>query len=106
MNRNFDFAKRLCLLRTNKGVSARDMSLSLGQNPSYINKVENGKSLPSMEMFFYICDYLSVTPAEFFEEQKSYPLKVRQISEACASLTGETLEHLLAIIKTLSKSPR
>ena len=28
-----------------KGVSARDMSLSIGQNKSYINKIVNGKAL-------------------------------------------------------------
>ena len=36
-----DFAIRLARLREKKGVSARDMSLSLGQCESYINKIEN-----------------------------------------------------------------
>ena len=41
------FSKRLVQLRMAKGVSARDMSLSLGQNPGYINSIENNKpSLP------------------------------------------------------------
>ena len=35
------FPKRLAELRQEKGVSARDMSLSLGQSESYINKIEN-----------------------------------------------------------------
>ena len=38
MDKN-DFAKRLADLRTAKGVSARDMSLSLGQSAGYINKI-------------------------------------------------------------------
>ena len=33
------FSQRLSELRTQKGVSARDMSLSLGQCESYINKI-------------------------------------------------------------------
>ena len=32
-----EFSLRLAKLRTQKGVSARDMSLSMGQNPGYIN---------------------------------------------------------------------
>ena len=56
-----DFSLRLALLRTKMDISARDMSLSLGQNPGYINSIESGKSLPSMTMFFYICDYLNQT---------------------------------------------
>ena len=48
------FRQRLTQLRIQKGVSARDMSLSIGQSESYINKIENGKSFPSMQIFFYI----------------------------------------------------
>lgn len=42
------FPARLSQLRHQKGVSARDMSISLGQCESYINKIENRKALPSM----------------------------------------------------------
>ncbi|MEG2297004.1 MAG: helix-turn-helix transcriptional regulator, partial [Clostridium sp.] len=52
MYREFDFSKRLYELRICQGVSARDMSLSIGQNPSYINKIESGKAMPSMDVFF------------------------------------------------------
>lgn len=45
------FSKRLVQLRMAKGVSARDMSLSLGQNPGYINSIENNKTFPSMSNF-------------------------------------------------------
>lgn len=47
-----NFALRLSKLRTQKGVSARDMSLSIGQNAGYINNIETGKALPSMTSFF------------------------------------------------------
>ena len=43
-----DFSLRLAQLREKKGVSARDMSLSMGQNPGYINNIESGKSMPSL----------------------------------------------------------
>ena len=33
-----DFALRLAQLRTKKGVSAREMSLAIGQNQGYINQ--------------------------------------------------------------------
>lgn len=52
------FKNRLAILRTQRGVSAREMSLSLGQNAGYINDIESGKTLPSMMLFFYICEYL------------------------------------------------
>ena len=62
-----DFVARLTQLRLKHGVSARDMSLSLGQNSGYINNIECGKALPSMSVFLYICDYFHITPQEFFD---------------------------------------
>ncbi len=44
----------------------RDMSLSLGQNNSYINQIENKKALPSLQGLFYICEYFGITPQQFF----------------------------------------
>ena len=44
--------ERLAKLRTQKGVSARDMSLSLGQANNYINNIENKKSLPAMPVSY------------------------------------------------------
>lgn len=60
-----DFSLRLAKLREEKGVSARDMSLSMGQNPGYINNIESGKSMPSLSGIFYICEYLGITPKDF-----------------------------------------
>lgn len=60
-----DFAARLTDLRNARGVSAREMSLSIGQNPGYIHNIECGRALPSMECFFFICEYLKITPADF-----------------------------------------
>ena len=46
------FYKRLTQLRNKQGISARDMSLSLGQSESYINKNrKTEKALPSNECF-------------------------------------------------------
>ena len=67
------FSLRLAELRMQKGVSARDMSLSIGQSENYINKIENRKSLPSMHAFFFICEYLGVTPAQFFDKDNQNP---------------------------------
>lgn len=60
-----EFCRRLTQLRMNKGVSARDMSLSIGQSPNYIRGIEAGENYPSMATFFYICDYLEITRVSF-----------------------------------------
>jgi transcriptional regulator with XRE-family HTH domain len=98
-----DFSIILALLRTKMNISARDMSLSLGQNPGYINSIENGKALPSMAMFFYICDYLRISPAEFFATDNYSPTKTKNIIKNLSQLDDETLDSIAVIIEKLSK---
>lgn len=95
------FYERLSKLRTQKGVSARDMSLSLGQSESYINKIENKKSLPSMKGFFYICEYLNIHPKDFFDDAISSPTKLNGLIGELKKVSDDQMEHLLAIIKDL-----
>ena len=96
-----DFIKRLTELRMNKGVSAREMSLAIGQSEGYINNVENGVNLPSMTVFFYICEYLGVTPTEFFDITAKNPTKIKDLVDVAKNLSNEQLEHLIAIAKGL-----
>ncbi len=98
-----EFSQRLSALRLNKDVSARDMSLSIGQSSSYINNIETGGSFPSVTAFFYICEYLGITPQEFFDVDSKKPAKERELPEAAKGLSGEQLEHLIAIAKGLNQ---
>ena len=96
-----DFSKRLTQLRMEKGVSARDMSLSLGQSAGYINSIENGVNLPSMQVFFYICDYFKITPAEFFSVDSPSPTKLSLLTEAARALPGDKLVLLIEIAREM-----
>lgn len=96
-----DFAIRLARLREKKGVSARDMSLSIGQNPGYINNIESGKSKPSLEGIFYICEYLGVTPSEFFDMESSNPSKLDAIIADMKKLNDKQLDTIAALVKDL-----
>lgn len=98
-----DFINRLVELRVSKGVSARDMSLSMGQSPGYINNIENGVNFPSMAAFFYICEYLGVTPKEFFDIETSNPIKVNELLEATKGLSDEQLDNLISLAKNLRR---
>lgn len=97
------FPLRLAQLRNKKGVSARDMSLSIGQNHAYINNIESGKALPSMAIFFYICEYLNITPAEFFDLDSKNPEKLQSLIEDLKKLDDKQLESIAEIVKGLAK---
>lgn len=96
-----EFPIRLAKLRNKKGVSARDMSLSIGQNAGYINNIECGKALPSMSIFFFICDYLGITPSEFFDTETENPAKLSSVIEDMKKLDDAQLDNIGAIIKGL-----
>jgi len=94
---------RIAQLRVQKGVSARDMSLSLGQNNSYINQIENRKALPSLQGLFYICEYFGITPQQFFDEGDAYPVQLAELVEDMKKLDSATLGHISAIVKEILK---
>ncbi len=96
--------ERLAKLRTQKGVSARDMSLTLGQANNYINNIENKKSLPSMQAFFYICDFLGVTPQEFFDEGNPYPEALQELMAEAKKLDAESTNYILGIMRKLNNT--
>lgn len=97
------FYQRLTQLRMERGVSARDMSLSLGQSESYINKIENRRTMPSMTGFFYICEFFGLTPQEFFDTGVTSPKRTRELQHAFGKLTPQQAEHVLQIVKDITQ---
>lgn len=99
-----EFGQRLSFLRIQKGVSARDMSLSLGQSSSYINNIENGNNFPSMTMFFYICEYLGITPAEFCDVENHTPSRIDELCSVAKRLSEPQILALVSLAQELGKS--
>lgn len=93
---------RITQLRIQRGVSARDMSLSLGQNDSYINRIENRKALPSLSGLFYICEYFHITPQQFFDEGNFYPDQLASIMEDLKKLDAESLSYIAGMAKKMA----
>jgi len=77
------------------------MSLSIGQAHNYIASIENGKALPSMQGFFYICEYLKISPKDFFDEGNTNPALLNEIIEQLKPLNDKALESILSVIKEL-----
>ena len=94
------FAERLSQLRNAKGVSGREMSLSMGQAAGYVNNIENGNNLPSLAMFFEICEYLCVSPQEFFNYIGSEEDSV--FTDVLRNLSSEDKDLLLRLAKRMA----
>ena len=97
------FSLRLAQLREKKGVSARDMSLSIGQNAGYINNIASGKSMPSLSGFFYICEYLGISPSDFFDVNTKNPARLNELMDDLKRLNDKQLETIAVLVKDIIK---
>ncbi|MCI5901853.1 MAG: helix-turn-helix domain-containing protein [Blautia sp.] len=100
MEENF-IRERITKLRIQKNVSEYKMSLDLGHSKSYIQSIASGRSLPSMSEFLYICEYLDVSPSEFFNEETDNPILFEQNLSGMRKLGKDDLILLHAIIQRL-----
>jgi len=99
-----EIGERLAELRVINNVSAREMSLSIGQSANYINKIENGKILPSMTAFFDICDYLNIHPKDFFDRNNKNPAMVNEYVTDYIRLDSSSQTRIAGIVKDLAKN--
>ncbi|HBT65598.1 MAG TPA: XRE family transcriptional regulator [Ruminococcaceae bacterium] len=102
MDENF-IKKRLTELRMLKGVSARSMSLDIGQSKGYIAAVEAGHNLPSMTVFFYICEYLNISPRDFFDTELADPESYQELIANIKKLNRDQLGYLSNFVKSMIK---
>ena len=89
---------RITQLRMKKGVSEYQMSLDLGHSKSYMQSISSGRALPSMSEFLVICDYLGVTPHEFFDEGLNNPALVAEITGRLRDYSDDDLRLILALL--------
>lgn len=93
---------RIAELRTKKGVSEYKMSMELGHSKTYIQSISSGRSLPSFSEFLYICEYLGVTPREFFDSEINEPQLVCKLTEVAKTLSKEDLTALINMAERLA----
>ena len=97
------FVDRLKRARKKKGVSAKDMSLEIGQNEGYISQIERGHTLPSLSGFFYICEYLGVNPKYFLDDEVEYPLDFAETVNILKRLDEEQFAHVKWFLQAIVK---
>lgn len=94
--------ERITSLRIQKGVSEYKMSVDLGHSKGYIQGISSGRALPSMTEFIYICDYLGVTPQQFFDEASAFPAEITELLELTKNMPPENIRVLLDVAKRFS----
>lgn len=93
---------RISLLRTKKGISEYKMSYDLGHSKNYMQNISSGRAMPSWPEFLYICEYLGVTPKEFFDTELSDPTLTHELAELTKKMSHDDLEALINIARRLT----
>ena len=95
---------RITELRLKKGVSEYKMSIDLGHSKSYVQSISSGRSLPSLSEFLYICEYLGVTPKDFFDNNIAEPILVQKVIGGITNMNEKDLTTLLGLIDRLTET--
>lgn len=93
---------KITRLRLEKNLSEYQLSLELGKCKTYIQAISSGKSLPSFDAFFDLCEYFQLTPEEFFSQDGCDSPQHRRIQHKMESLTAEDLALVEQILDRLS----
>ena len=93
---------RISVLRTKKKVSEYKMSLDLGHSKSYIQSISSGRAVPSFSEFLYICEYLGVTPKEFFDDDMEEPQLVQTLYNLTRNMDETDLNILITTAERLN----
>lgn len=96
-------SQRITELRIKKGIAEHRMSLDLGHSRSYMQSISSGRALPSLTEFLAICDYLGVSPKDFFDETNPNPLLIEEINNKIKHFSDDDLILLLNIINRFQK---
>ena len=101
-NENF-IREKIALLRIKKGVSARNMSLSIGQNETYINSIGQGKTFPSIQGLIYICEYFGINLKDFFDVENNDPAIIVNIVKELKKLKNNQLVSVCELLKSINE---
>lgn len=94
---------RIGKLRVQRDVSEYQMSMELGRSRGYIQNICSGKSMPSVEGLFEICDYFEITPAEFFDQGIEEPMLVKEAIGGLRKLNHSDLSMVVGFINRLAQ---
>lgn len=92
---NKEIVIRIKQLRDKANLSARELSLRLGQNDCYINKIESLQFVPPIDMLLQIIECCHSTPEEFFYHDLLSYQKDKLLLEYFSKLTTKQKDAIL-----------
>lgn len=95
---------RYAKIRLAHGISGRKLSQELGQSTEYINQIENGRNLPSIEGLLNFCEYFHITVGEFFEDEFVYPVQYDKIIKELNKMDELGLDTVYDLLRLINSN--
>lgn len=67
--------KKIREVREQKGLTLEELAEMAGRDWSFLSQIERGKSIPSLETVFLICNALKISPSDLFRNHKPFSYK-------------------------------
>lgn len=97
------FSIRLAKLIDQSELNDRQLSIFIGKNAGYINKIINGETFPTIKSFIIICKALKITPEEFFRYDDDSPVETNKLILDIRKLDYMEKKHVHNIVKDIIK---
>ena len=95
-----ELIERISMLRTSKKLSARELSLMIDKNESYINRMECLKNFePSVSVISDICEACGITLEQFFYYDVNEYVKDKEIIDLLKNTSPQKKEAVIALLK-------
>lgn len=95
-------SERYARIRLAHNISARKLSLELGQSTEYINQIEGGKSMPSIEGLMNFCEYFNISVGEFFDQAVEFPIQYKAIIDELNKMDSMSIALVLDMLKLIN----
>lgn len=91
-----EIINRIGYIRTKAKLTQKALSLTIGMNPSYINRLESKKDfLPSLEVLLNIIEVCGSTVEEFFYHDISAYDKDKELADKITALPDDMKDFIL-----------
>lgn len=97
-----EIINRIGYIRVKAKLTQKALSVAIGMNPSYINRLESRKNfLPSLEVLMRIIEECGSTEEEFFSTDIVNFAKNKEFADKVLSLPEDTRQFILTCDPTL-----
>ena len=95
-------------IRHNNDMSQDDLAKNLRINRNYLSRIETDKSVPTSDILYSLAKIFNISVDNLLETDKIgqdsdfRKEKIGLINKYCSSLTGQELDFIVKVVKTMS----